>query len=176
MRAQNSDNGQESDTVNARARANGSRSKLIPEKIRDFLELLRGNGNVTMSARLVGMSRSTIYAFASDNAPFKEAMKDALTEGRELLVGAAWQRATNWEEYKAQDDSVHVKPPSDRLLAILVQGYFQQFKPGRDEALAPDELLPETADLTQLSDRELDTLEELLSKAGVEDRVGARED
>lgn len=147
---------------------------LAPEDLTRFLELLRNNGNVSMSARLVGRSRSTIYAFAGKAPSFREAMREALTEGRELLLGEGWRRATTWTELRDDDGKVIARqPPSDRLLAQLIGGYFQEFKPGRGDDLPPDELLPETADLTKLSDQELADLERILSKVGAEDRVGA---
>ena len=172
-------NGHKSDTPNARAPGDPylpGRSKLVPQNLVDFLELLRTNGNVALSARMIGWSRSTIYAFASENASFKEAMREAMAEGRELLVGEGWKRATSWTQFRDESNQLHVKPPSDRLLSVLIAGYFQEFKPGRGEDRPPDELLPETADLTQLSDAELEALEAILVKVGGDlDVVGARE-
>ncbi len=173
--AETPQNGQESDRVDARAGTLHSRSKLIPEKIIEFLELLRMNGNVSLSARLIGWSRSTVYLFAGENPSFREAMREAMTEGRELLVGEAWKRATSWTTFTDNKEGFHVKPPSDRLLAVLVQGYFQEFKPGRGEDAPPDDFLPGTADLTKLSDNELEALERILVKVGADEIVGARE-
>lgn len=148
---------------------------LMSEDLVRFLELLRNNGNVSMSARLIGRSRSTIYAFADRAPSFKEAMRESMIEGRELLLGEGWRRATSWSELKDEEGKVIARhPPSDRLLAQLIGGYFQEFKPGRGDDLPPDELLPETADLTKLSDQELEVLERILSKVGADDRVGAR--
>ena len=163
-------NGQKPDTSDARAR-----SKLIPEHLVRFLNLLAHNGNVSMSARLIGWSRSTIYAFAAKEPTFKEAMREALTEGRELLLGEAWRRAYEWTELKDEDGRVLArKPPSDRLLSQLIGGYFAEFKPGRHESAPADDLLPETADLTLLSDQELEILERILTKVGADESVGAR--
>ena len=145
---------------------------LMSEDLVRSLELLRNNGNVSMSARLIGRSRSTIYAFAQKAPSFREAMREAMVEGRELLLGEGWRRATTWTEYVDGDKNKHIKPPSDRLLSQLIGGYFQEFKPGRGDA-PPDELLPETADLTLLSDQELADLERILTKVGAEERVGA---
>jgi len=171
-------NGQQSDTLNARADDDPfppGRSKLVPSNLVEFLELLRHNGNVSLSARLIGWSRSTVYAFAGENPSFREGMREAMTEGRELLVGEAWKRATSWTQFHDENSGFHVKPPSDRLLAVLVQGYFQEFKPGRGEDAPADDFLPETADLTKLSDAELEVLERILVKVGAEQRVGAGE-
>ena len=121
------------DTFNAGARGHW----LSPLDLNQFLELLRNNGNVSMSARLIGRSRSTIYAFAD------------------------------------QDGKIHVQPPSDRLLSQLIGGFFTEFRPGNKEERAPDELLPDSADLTQLSDADLEALEKILSKVSSDD-VGAR--
>jgi len=145
---------------------------LMAEDLARFLELLRNNGNVSMSARLVGRSRSTIYAFAGEAPSFREAMREAMVEGRELLLGEGWRRATQWSELKDEEGKVIARqPPSDRLLAQLIGGYFQEFKSGRGEDLPDNELLPETADLTKLSDEELTDLERILSKVGSESSV-----
>lgn len=163
MRPYSPSNGQESDTLNAGAR--GVRYKLIPENLIRFLETLRQTGNVSLSARHVGMSRSTVYAFASENPSFKTAMKDAIDEGRELLVGEAWRRATTWTEIDIEDGKKLRQAPSDRLLAVLIQGYFQEFKPGQKEETRTDQLLPDDVDLTKLADHELTQLERLIEKA-----------
>jgi hypothetical protein len=161
---------QDPDSANVRANASddhpGRRSKLVPEHLIHFLEYLRQNGNVSLSSRMIGWSRSTVYAFANDNASFKEAMREAVAEGRELLIGEAWKRATTWATFTDTKDELHVRPPSDRLLAVLVQGYFPEFKASHIETPDSGELLPETADLTQLDDDELDTLERILTKVG----------
>jgi len=170
MAEDNQTNEHNQDALNAGARGHW----LMSEDLVRFLELLRNNGNVSMSARLIGRSRSTIYAFAGKAPSFREAMREAMTEGRELLLGEGWRRAYEFTEFVDKAGNRHVKPPSDRLLAQLIGGYFQEFKPGRGEDAPPDELLPETADLTLLSDQELSDLERILTKVGAEERVGPR--
>ena len=165
-----SDHEQNEDASSAGARGHW----LAPKDLTQFLELLRNNGNVSMSARLIGRSRSTIYAFAGKAPSFREAMREAMTEGRELLLGEGWRRAHQFTEHVDTDGKRHILPPSDRLLSQLIGGYFQEFKPGRGDDLPPDELLPESADLTQLSDAELADLERILTKVGADDRVGSR--
>ena len=162
--------GQEDDTDNVRANPEsnppGRRSKLVPEHLVHFLEHLRQTGNVSLSSRMIGWSRSTVYAFAGENPSFKEAMREAIAEGRELLIGEGWKRATTWTTFTDDKENLHIKPPSDRLLAVLIQGYFPEFKASQVEQPPGDELLPETADLTQLDDAELDALERILIKVG----------
>ena len=145
----------------------GRRTKVIPENLVRFLELLRHNGNVSMSSRMIGWSRTTVYAFAKENPEFGAAMREAVTEGREMLVGEAWRRATEWSTFKPNEGAdIQVKPPSDRLLGLLIQGYFQEFKSQRTDEPLGEDLLPETADLTKLSNAELEALENILSKVG----------
>jgi hypothetical protein len=156
------------------ARATPGNRAILPQYLVQFLELLRKTGNVSFSSRTIGWSRSTIYNFAAKNPSFREAMREAMTEGRELLVAEGWKRATTWSEHLDSKGSFHVKPPSDRLLAILIAGYFQEFKPGRGDDVPADALLPETADLTQLDDKELEDLERILVKAGASE-LGSRE-
>ena len=169
----------EQSTINGhgpRARATPGNRQILPEYLVQFLEVLRMTGNVSLSSRRIGWSRSTIYNFAAKNPSFREAMREALTEGRELLLGEAWKRATRWSELKDENGKILQRiPPSDRLLAILVAGYFQEFKPGRGDDVPADALLPETADLTQLDDGELRILERILVKAGADD-LGPRPD
>ena len=159
-------NEQEQDSANARTNDPGPRSKLVPEHLVHFLEHLRQTGNVSLSSRMIGWSRSTVYAFAGENPSFKEAMREAIAEGRELLIGEGWKRATTWNSFTDEKKNLHVTPPSDRLLAVLIQGYFPEFKPSHVEERPDDQLLPETADLTQLDDAELDALERILTKVG----------
>ena len=156
-------------------RASPGNRSVLPQYLVEFLGVLRQTGNVSLSARRIGWSRSTIYHFAAKNPSFREAMREALSEGRELLVGEGWKRATQWTEFVDSKKNQHIKPPSDRLLAILIAGYFQEFKPGRGDDVPADALLPETADLTQLDDHELETLERILVKAGAHE-LGSRED
>ncbi len=167
-------NEQKPDDSDARAHP-GRASKLVPLNLVRFLELLRNNGNVSMSARIIGWSRSTIYAFAGKNPSFREAMREAMVEGRELLVGEGWRRAYEWTEHTDSGGTKHIKPPSDRLLSQLIGGYFPEFKPGRGEETPSDDLLPASADLTLLDDHELEALERMLVKAGASDAVGPRE-
>lgn len=152
-------------------------SKLVPANLVRFLELLRHNGNVSMSARMIKSSRTAIYTFANKNPDFKESMKEAMKEGRELLVGEGWRRATEWSEHVDSEGKMHITAPDNNMLRMLIQGYFQMFKPGRDtEPEVLDEILPESADLTVLDDTELQVLEKLLSKVGGKlNAVAARE-
>jgi hypothetical protein len=160
----------------ARERAKPGHRSLLPENLVDFLRTLRHTGNVSLSARRIGWSRSTVYAFAQKNASFRESMREAMTEGRELLVGEGWKRATTWSEYTDTKNNLHIKPPSDRILSILIAGYFQEFKPGRGDEALGDLLIPETADLTLLEDHELADLERILVKAGVDELASPRQD
>lgn len=160
----------------ARPRAKPGHRSLLPENLVEFLRILRHTGNVSLSARRIGWSRSTVYAFAQKNASFRESMREAMTEGRELLVGEGWKRATQWTEYTDTQKNLHIKPPSDRILSILIAGYFNEFKPGRGDDVQADVLIPETADLTLLEDHELEALERILVKAGVDELESPRQD
>lgn len=173
----NPNNQQKANGPDGRAREDhpGRASKLVPAYLVHFLELLSHNGNVSMSARLIGWSRSTVYAFAGKNPSFREAMREAMTEGRELLLGEGWRRASQWSEHIDTKGTTHIEPPSDRLLSQLIGGYFPEFKPSRGDERPADDLLPETADLTLLSDAELEALERILVKVGG-DELGARPD
>ena len=98
-----------------------------------------------------------------------------IADTREQAIENVMKQFLSGELKDEKGEVIARHPPSDRLLAQLIGGYFQEFKPGRADDVPADVLLPETADLTQLEDHELETLERLLVKAGADD-VGPRKD
>lgn len=149
--------------------------KLVPETLLRFLDALRHNGNVSMSARIVNLSRSSIYAFADKNLTFKNAMNEAIVEAREFLLGEAWRRALHGVEkpiwYQGRQIGTQLER-SDSLLNTLLKGYFPELGDRNNGDSKNELIVPDSADLTKLSDSELETLEEILLKLE-ESRVNA---
>lgn len=141
--------------------------KLVPEKLLSFLDALRHNGNVSMSARMVHSSRSAIYAFAEKNPAFQQAMKGAIAEAREFLLGEAWRRALDGAEkpvwYRGRQVGSQVER-SDTLLNTLIKGYFPELGDRNHGNSESESVVPDSADLTKLSDSELEVLEKILLK------------
>ena len=138
--------------------------ELLPPWASRFLELLVMNGSVSASARLVGMSRTTIYKLAARAPTFRRALDDAKLEFRDLLLGEAHKRA--------------IHNQSDRVLCYLLGLYFPQkvdpttgaarVDPSRitdDEIAAAGGALAEDLELAALSDEELATFYRLAEKA-----------
>lgn len=140
-----------------------SGGELMPQWARTFLELLIQNGSVSMSARLVGMSRSTVYKLAHRSPSFRRALDEAKLEFRDLLLGEAHKRA--------------IQNQSDTILRTLLGLYFPQAvdsQTGRariDPTAISDEEIDQVAaeddrlDLSGLTDEELVQLDNLLARA-----------
>lgn len=128
-----------------------------------------------MSARIVNLSRSSIYAFADKNLTFKNAMNEAIVEAREFLLGEAWRRALHGVEkpiwYQGRQIGTQLER-SDSLLNTLLKGYFPELGDRNNGDSKNELIVPDSADLTKLSDSELETLEEILLKLE-ESRVNA---
>jgi len=141
--------------------------KLVPDKLVQFLEALSHNGNISMSARMIGMSRSTILKFAQKNPSFRVAMNEAIEEARDIALGELLRRGLRgWEEpvwYRGQEVG-SVRKYSDSCLIRYVQAYFPEFRDRRGEESTCSDLIPEEADLTKLTDEELEVLEGILVK------------
>jgi len=73
-----------------------------------FLEKLRESGDVSLSARAAGISRSTVYDWRRKWKTFEGEWDDAKEEGVDGLEGEAWRRA---------------RKHSDRLLMFLLKAY-----------------------------------------------------
>jgi hypothetical protein len=63
-----------------------------------FLEALARMPNVAAACRVVGISRQTVYRHAHEEPPFREAWREAVDIGVDLMERIAHQRATTgWE-------------------------------------------------------------------------------
>jgi len=141
--------------------------KLLPEKLAQFLEALAHNGNISMSARMIGMSRSTILKFAHKNPEFRLAMDEAIEDAKDFALGELLRRGLQgWKEpvwYRGQEVGT-VRKFSDACLIRYVEAHHSQFRRRERQQQTVPSLVPETADLTKLTDAELDFLERVLIK------------
>jgi len=141
--------------------------KLVPDKLVQFLEALSHNGNISMSARMIGMSRSTILKFAQKNPSFRVAMNEAIEEARDFALGELLRRGVRgWDEpvwYRGEEVGT-IRRYSDSCLIRAVQAYFSEFKVVKKDEQTDRSLIPQEADLTRLSDSELEVLERILVK------------
>ena len=141
--------------------------KLVPDKLVHFLEALSHNGNISMSARMIGMSRSTILKFAQKNPSFRVAMNEAIEEARDFALGELLRRGVRgWDEpvwYRGEEVGT-IRKYSDSCLIRYVQAHFPQFRHDQETQVETESLIPDEADLTRLSDEELEQLEYILVK------------
>jgi hypothetical protein len=130
-----------------------------------FLEALAQMPNLSASCRLVGIARSTAYRTAGLDPEFREAWREAIEIGTDLLERVAHQRATTGDErvetrrrvkrclnragelVVVEEETITVQTTyvSDAMLTLLLKAYrprrFQerQFAPGDDLEKRPAE-------------------------------------
>lgn len=110
------------------------RSKPTPKKLREFLELLAGNGNVTVSAEACNLNRRELYRRRDEDGEFAAEWDAAMDEAADHLEAEARRRATEGLVQKKFDkDGLPVIDPetgeqyfersySDTLLIFLLKG------------------------------------------------------
>ena len=67
-----------------------------------FLEVLRGTCNVSEAARVIGVSRRTVYDWREACSVFREAWDDAEQEAADKLERVAWRRGVEGVEGQHQ--------------------------------------------------------------------------
>lgn len=104
----------------------GVKSEFIDEDTETaFLELLRKNGNITQSARQLGLSRQKFRVHKEVNPDFSDAWDAALAEAVDLLEAEAHRRAVEGflepVFYRGKECGA-VRKYSDTMLSILLRG------------------------------------------------------
>lgn len=101
-----------------------NRTKLTPKKRAKFLKHLAETGFVNRSAKLVGVSRDTVYRLAKRDPEFKVAWEDAIQDHIELLEAVADRRAVQGVDrpvtYQGRI-TAHYKEYSDLLLIFRLK-------------------------------------------------------
>ena len=104
-----------------------NRIKLTPEKKKRFLDLLRTNANVTLSARAVDISRVTAYEHKHDDPEFGDAWDTAVDEAVDMLEEEARRRAFDGVDepigFWQGESNTTVKRYSDTLAIFLLKAH-----------------------------------------------------
>lgn len=91
-----------------------------------FLDVLRETANVTVSARAVGVSLSTVYKHRTDDALFAERFEEAMDEAVDMLEHEAHRRAfqgTDEPVFYRGDEVGYVRKYSDALTMFLLKAH-----------------------------------------------------
>jgi len=102
-----------------------STPKKEPRWVKRFLAQFAAIGNVSLSAQLVGIHRSTPYAEAKDNPTFAAAWEEARETSADVLESEARRRAVEGVERPVFQNGKlvgHVQEYSDTLLIFLLKG------------------------------------------------------
>jgi hypothetical protein len=132
-----------------------------------FLDSLTGGWSVMKSCRTAGLPRQTVYDNWARDEEFADAWERAVEEGRQLLLDEALRRAVEriTEPVVSAGKYVcDVTRYSDRLLEVLLKARMPaMFRDRYDvrQTVKQEHRL----DLSQLSDEELDVLQNILGKA-----------
>lgn len=96
------------------------------EKRAEFLETLRTTGNVSRSARVVGISRQRVYELKRADAGFAAEWDDALEEGVDNLEEEARRRAyegTLKPVFYQGAECGQIREYSDTLMIVLLKAH-----------------------------------------------------
>lgn len=146
--------------------------RITEEEWAGFLAALATCGNVTQSARQVGICRISVYKRLEDDPEFRKAFDRARQLGGEGLEDEARRRGyEGWDEpVFYQGDLVdHVAKFSDTLLIFLLKGIFPEKYKDRQLTEHGGKInINHDLDLTKLSTGDLQKIRELLEKAKVD--------
>lgn len=102
------------------------RTKLTPEKQKEFLELFSKSGNCALSARTIGVTRNAIWYLRERDETFDEGYKEAEAIALGLLEEEARRRALEGVDrpvYQQGNLVGYEKVYSDRMLEILLKAH-----------------------------------------------------
>lgn len=112
-----------------------------------FLEKLKETGNVTLSARLIGLGRSRAYDYRAEDKEFAALWEEAEAEAADLLEEEARRRAVAGVEnpvFHKGEIVGHVTSYSDLLLIFLLKGLrpekFRDNPPRQDQLPANNQV------------------------------------
>ena len=96
-----------------------------------FLTALESSGNVTVAARLAGVSRTAAYKARRGEAEFAASWDEALEVALDGMEAEARRRAVEgWEEPVFYQGKVcgHIRKYSDALIMFLLKAYRPEFR------------------------------------------------
>jgi hypothetical protein len=107
-----------------------------------FIEELARSGNVLLSSRKAGVSRTAVYKARNEDPTFADQWDDAIDEAVDLLEAVARGRAVNGTEKPVYRGGVQVgtiREYSDTLLIFLLKAHRpERFRDSYDLAKAVD--------------------------------------
>jgi hypothetical protein len=106
-----------------------ARTKLTPERQKEFLELFSKTGNCALSARAIGVNRNSIWYLRERDEAFDEDYKEAEAIALGLLEEEARRRALEGVErpiYQQGNLVGYERVYSDRMLEILLKAHDPQ--------------------------------------------------
>lgn len=108
-----------------------ARTNRTPKKVAAFLAELALRGNVTESARVAGVARSTVYEWRAEDESFASDWDAALDEAADAMEREAWRRAIEGVDEpvfgalgnnQGSGEIGTVRKYSDTLLIFLMKG------------------------------------------------------
>jgi hypothetical protein len=142
-------------------------SKLKPQQWDMFLRALSEGWSVSKACRIAGLSRTAAYDRRARDQEFADTWDQAIRDGEELLLDEALRRAVDGitePVVSAGKYVCDVTRYSDRLLEVLLKARLPaMFRERYDvrQTVKQEHRL----DLSQLSDEELDVLQNIRGKA-----------
>lgn len=139
---------------------------------REFLEYLRSTGNVSTSARAAGITPWTAYDHRKKDEKFASEWEDAIQEACDYLENECRRRAVDGVEkpvfYQGKQCG-SVQEYSDTLLIFLLKAHRpEKFRDNYKVTVSEDVPPKVKVDYSKLSVEELETLQQIMEKAGAE--------
>ena len=104
---------------------NSSVNLLTPQKKSEFLVHFKDTGNVTVSARAVGITRQAVYIWINDDPDFSAAFENAKEEALDLMEAECKRRAEQGclrPVFHKGEECGHVREYSDTLMIFFLKG------------------------------------------------------
>lgn len=148
-----------------------NRTKLTAKKREEFLEALEETGNVSASAKAIGLSRVRMYEIRHEDPEFKARWDEAVEVGVDALEQEARRRAyhgTTKPVYQGGALVGEIQEYSDTLMIFLLKGKRRQIFGDKREVTGKDgcaiQHKVEKVDYSCLSDEETEDLMQLSRK------------
>jgi hypothetical protein len=119
----------------------GRQTKLTRKKRDLFLKLMRKTGNVSMSAKAIGISRARLYEIKAEDPKLSIEWVDAVEESTDRMIEEARLRATKGRRkpvYHQGKIVGYVMERSDSLLMFLIKGRRPEYATERRELSGRD--------------------------------------
>jgi hypothetical protein len=98
---------------------------LTPKKKREFLEHFKTSGNVTVSARFIGISRQQVYVWINEDKVFETDFENAKEEALDLMEAECKRRAEEGclrPVFYQGEECGTIREYSDTLMMFFLKG------------------------------------------------------